>query len=124
MLELTLRRTHRPPPYRLARAAFPVPRAPLGNAEDVHLRALATLLCAWLDIPDWAQAGTWLAAHAPELCDILAIGTLSLWIRRNEATADAAARMAGDYLRWHRRVLWRARRQGAQLAWQIERAGW
>jgi hypothetical protein len=114
---------HLPPARRLARVNFPVARAPR-VPTDAQMCAIATLLEAWLDAPDWAHAGMWLGAHVPEFNDGFAIASLTLWIHLNEATHSVAGFAASAYLRWHRRVLWRLSRQHASVAWRIERAGW
>ncbi len=112
---------HRAPRDRQAPAVFPVPLPRVAYAEDAMLRADCAVLRAWLDCPTWETAARYLRCNALSLLDPLTIAVLGTWIHANEARASASGRQAGAYLRWHRRVLWRARRQGVISAWDYER---
>ena len=115
-------RRHLAPPQRMTRASFPVPTMPAHDAADPAIRAAGCVAEAWLDCPDWPTAGAWLLANAVTLLDPLTIALFGVWIHHVEARPNG--REVGRYLRWHRCVLWRARQQGARLAWQIERGDW
>ncbi len=112
---------HRAPRDRQPPALFPVPLPCVASANDAALRADCVVLRAWLDCQTWDAAARYLRGNALSLLDPLTIAVLGSWIHANEARATAAGRQSGAYLRWHRRVLWRARRQGIAIAWDFER---
>lgn len=130
---MSLPPAHPAPVCRLPRATFPAKCPVAGRCADPLLRATGTLLVGWLDCPTWAAAHAWLRQEAATLLDPLAIALLGTWIHDNEHRAAGAASLylsdcrapeVSAYLRWHRRVLWRARATDVNQAWAIERAGW